>query len=485
MKKWTAAVAVTALMVTGCKETFENVTTGIDGDVTATNPDTGVERNVDRVDVPGGTGDTAQLLPVIPQDEVSILEADGLSLVWATARNAPAEGSLENAAIDEPFEVRLEVSDTSIDRVEWYIDGVLFRDDDISPPFNIRYVGVLPIDGTFESDQGFDNSWTFRRGQTYAVQAVVHRGDASVTLAAEFTIGAAAGTPAVPTTTAAPAPTTTTTAAPAPTTTTTAAPAPTTTTTAAPAPTTTAAPVSTDGRPIVMANADTVLNQPNTIYDFNFSSPGEVVIMASNVEARNIRGGGARRIGVRNGQSITDSGFRNFEFTFAHVQMSGGATVTRPYFIDGTDVNSQPNIGDGDIMQFFAYEGNIIDPLVDNVTIHGKQRPSGSTAHNDAIQYTGMSGGQVVNPTIRNSTIYGASSAAVQAKHVVGLFTIENTTLSEEFESYHAVIAKPGNASSSMLWRNNTLLDGASVAATDGWTVAAGSNGVGGNVTIN
>ena len=233
-----------------------------------------------------------------------------------------------------------------------------------------------------------------------------------------------------------------------------------------------------------MANANTVLNQANTIYDFNFSSPGEVVIEASNVEARNIRGSGARRIGLRNGQSFTDSGFRNFEFSFAHIQMSDGATVTRPYFIDGVDVNGQPNVGDGDIMQLFAYEGDIIAPLIDNVLIYGKRRPAGSDAHNEGIQFTGMSGGEVVDPTIRNSTVYGASSAGIQAKHVVGLFTFENNTLSEEFESYHAVIAKPGNSSSSILWRNNTLLDGASVAATNGWSVAAGSNGVGGNVTI-
>jgi len=242
----------------------------------------------------------------------------------------------------------------------------------------------------------------------------------------------------------------------------------------------------TSGRVVVLADSGTVLDQANTIYDFQFGSPAEVVILASNVEARNIRGVGARRIGARNGVSITDSGFRNFEFTFAHVQMSGGATITRPYFIDGLDVNAQPNIGDGDLIQIFAYEGNIIEPLIDNVTVYGKQRPAGSAAHNDGVQYTGLSGGQVWNPTIRNSTILGASSAAVQAKHVHGVFTIENSTLSERFESFHAVIAKPGDSSSSVLWRNNTLLDGASAAFTDGWSVHSSSDSpLPAGVTIN
>ncbi|GJM38800.1 MAG: hypothetical protein DHS20C19_21670 [Acidimicrobiales bacterium] len=490
MKKWVAAAAVCALLTTGCEEAFNSASGGLDDpqELPTIDPgQTGVERNVDTTALGdprvGEPGDPVTL-PAPPQVSIPILETDGLTLIWATDRNGPAAGDLASATIGEPFEVRLEVTDETIDRVEWYIDDVLFRDDDIQAPFNLRYTGVLPIDGEFDSDQGLDNSWLFEPGETYAIQAIVHRGDLAVTIEAEFTIEGAAA-PA-PTTTAPPATTTTappaTTTAP-PATTTTAPPA--TTTTAPPATTTTAPPSSEDGRPIVMANASTVLDQPNTIYDFNFSSPGEVVIEASNVEARNIRGGGARRIGVRNGESFTDSGFRNFEFTFAHIQMSDGATVTRPYFIDGTDVNSQPNVGDGDIMQLFAYEGDIVDPLIDGVTIYGKRRPNGSDAHNDGIQFTGMSGGEVVNPTIRNSTVYGASSAAIQAKHVVGLFTIENTTLSEEFESYHAVIAKPGNSSSQMLWRNNTLLDGASVAATDGWSVHPSSNGTGGNVTIN
>ncbi|MEM9519800.1 MAG: hypothetical protein AAGA37_10815 [Actinomycetota bacterium] len=364
-----------------------------------------------------------------------------VQLVWALDRDASPAGSLHGAVVGDPFEVRLELENTfaGVERVEWYLDSVLFRNDDVQPPYNMRYNGLLPIEETFVSDQGLDASWVFQPGTSHEIAAKVLHADGWTAFEAEFTI---AGDPAAPTTTA---PTTTT-----------------------PVPT-------NDNRPVVVADASTVLDQPNTIYDFQFTSPGDVDILASNVEARNIRGPGTRRIGDRSGQSIADSGFRNFEFTFAHVRMDDGATITRPYFIDGVDVNPQPHVADGDIIQFFAYNGDIIDPLVDNVTVYGKQRPAGSVAHNDGIQFTGIGGGEVWNPTIRNSRIEGASSAAIQAKHVHGVFTIEGNVLSERFGSFHAVIAKPGDGSSSVLWRDNTMVEGSSAAMTGGWGVAPGS----------
>ena len=401
-------------------------------------------------------------------------------LVWSFERNADAAGSLSGASLNESFDVRLEVdgSTEGIERVEWYIDGVLFRDDDIEAPYNLRYSRLLPIDEVFGSDQGLDGVWTLATGVEHVITAKVLYFGAWTDVEATFTVvdgeiqAPATTTTAPPATTVPP-----TTTVPAPTTT---VPA---TTTTVPATTTTTPPPSGDDRPIVYADSSTVLDQPNTIYDFQFSSPGDVQILASNVEARNIRGPGARRIGDLGGLSITDSGFRNFEFTFAHVRMSDGATMTRPYFIDGVDVNSQPNVSDGDILQVFAYEGDIIDPLIDNVTIYGKQRPEGSDAHNDGIQFTGIGGGEVWNPTVRNSHIEGASSAGIQAKHVHGVFTIEGNTLSERFGSYHAVIAKPGDSSSVVLWRNNTMIDGASAAMTGGWGVHPDSVVVG-EVTI-
>lgn len=288
--------------------------------------------------------------------------------------------------------------------------------------------------------------------------------------------------PAPPAPTPAPAtetaPQTTTTAPAAPTTT--AAPIQTiTTTTTTTAPAAPAAPPAFEGeRPIIVADANTVLDQPNTIYDFNNSSPGDVTIAASNVEARNIRGGGKRHIGVRNGQDIVDSGFRDFQFTFANVQIGGGGHAYRPYFINGTDVNGQPNVGDGDIMQMLAYEGDIHDPLVDNVTIYGKERPAGSDAHNDGLQIEGLSGNKVWNPTVRNSHIEGASNVAILIQNTGGLVTIENNSLSERFGGYFAVNGIASGLNPTILFRNNTLLNGSSATFNGGWTLHSSSNGL-------
>jgi len=267
------------------------------------------------------------------------------------------------------------------------------------------------------------------------------------------------------------------------------APTSTSTTSAPVAPTstsTTSVPVVSGGvgRPVVMADSSTVLDQPDTIYDFGFGSPGDVVILASGVEARNIRGPGLRRIGERNGQDITDSGFRNFEFTFAHIHMSARTTVTRPYFVNGTDVSAQPSVGDGDIMQIFAYGGDIVEPLVENVTAFGKQRQPGSKAHNDTLQFAGIQGGHIVDPTVRNCNLEGASNAAIQVGDVVGTMTIEGCVLSERFESWHAVNATRPEPGAVILWRDNTLKDGSSAAFLNGWTADPASNGLTGNITV-
>lgn len=232
-----------------------------------------------------------------------------------------------------------------------------------------------------------------------------------------------------------------------------------------------------DTRPVVKATDTTIINQPSTIYDFEGRTAGEVEILASNVEVRNLKGGGARRIGDRSKNvTITDSGFRNFEFTFINLRSDGG-DIVRPYFINGKDVNSQPNTGDGDIIQLWSTAGeDIIEPLLDNITAYGKQRPSGSKAHNDTVQYTAIGGGKVVSPTIRNSTLEGASSASVQIKHVSGTFTFENNTLSERYGSFHAVIGSDDAGLKPKLnWKNNTMKNDASAVFQYGWSYATGS----------
>ena len=373
-------------------------------------------------------------------------------LVWAATRDGAAVGALDGATVATAFEARVDAADgLGIDRVEWIIDGLVFRDDDLQAPFNIRYTGTLPLGTTFGSDQGLPGSWRFVTGQQHVIEARVVSGNAVEVLSANFQV-----TTESPTTTPPPVTTVTTTIASS------------TTTTVPPAATMPAGP---DARPIVYADGDTVLDQPNTIYDFQFGSPGEVVIRASNVEARNIRGPGARRIGVTGGTSITDSGFRNFEFTYAHVQLSDGATVTRPYFIDGWDVNPQPHIGEGDIIQFFAYQGDIIEPLVENVTIYGKRLPPNSDAHNDALQFEGIQGGVVISPTVRNNHIEGASNAAIQIGHTGGTLRIEGNTMSQRWESYYAVNAGDNGPSPVILWRNNTMLNGAQHIFRSGYSL--------------
>lgn len=210
-------------------------------------------------------------------------------------------------------------------------------------------------------------------------------------------------------------------------------------------------------------------DQNNTIYDFGGNNAPTIFITAtSNTEVRNVVGAGLRHIGDRDGLVRTNIGFRDCEGTFFNVRHDGD-DVFDPFFIGCVDVNPQPHVADGDIMQVFAYNADIHRPLVEGCVIYGKERPSGSTAHNDGLQFTGI-GGVVYDPTVRGNTILGASSAGIQAKIVFGLFTIENNTLSERFESFHAVIAKPGVAGqATMLWRNNTMIDGASAAITDGW----------------
>lgn len=225
-----------------------------------------------------------------------------------------------------------------------------------------------------------------------------------------------------------------------------------------------------DDRLVILAWADTALDQSDVIYDFEGRGAVDVTITAvANTTVRNIGGPGSRRVGDRDGVARSNIGFEDCEGTFFHMQHDGGATLVDPFFVRCHDVNPQPNVDDGDVMQCFAYQGDIVRPLFGGCKAFGKQRPQGSGAHNDALQFTGIEGGRVIDPIVRDCLVEGASSAAIQAKHVHGLFTIEGCILSERFGAYHAVIAKPGDPTAQVLWRNNVLKDGASAALTGGW----------------
>lgn len=226
-----------------------------------------------------------------------------------------------------------------------------------------------------------------------------------------------------------------------------------------------------DDRPVIRVGGNlgkVVYRTPNQIIDFGgFNSP-DVTILADNVEVRHLYGGGARRIGG-DGVDVHDSGFYDFHFTFAHFRTKRGSKTVDCYFKLGYDVNALPHVGDGDIIQCFGYDGGeIIRPLLEDITAYGKQKPSGSKAHNDTCQFSEIAGGVVRSPTIRRCRFEGASSAAIQIKGVADSFTIEDCVLSERFGSYHAVIAKATVNDVVLLWRNNDLQGGSAAFDDEG-----------------
>ena len=306
------------------------------------------------------------------------------------------------------------------------------------------------------------------------------------------------GTPSVteptptPTPTAAPRTVVTTTTTAPPTTpvpsTTTAPPTTVPPTTAPPTtvpPTTTTAP--SGGREVIDASSWTgtvVLDQANTIYDFgNVSAGRDITIAASNVEARNIRGSGARRVGQRDGRDYVDSGFRNFEFTYVATENGSGGKIVRPYFIGGTDVNPDGRIGVGSPVHIYAYGGDVVDPLLQDFVARGwKLDNSNPDPHNDAIHFTGINGGKVHNPTLRNVDVMTGAAHGVLMRHVWGTVTVEDSTFQRRYGAYFAFFgnAEDVSATVEVIWRNNTLPDdapGSSAAAfRNGWTVNSSSD---------
>jgi hypothetical protein len=262
----------------------------------------------------------------------------------------------------------------------------------------------------------------------------------------------------------------------------------------------TTVPPSGDSRAVVDASGWTgtvVLDQANTIYDFgNVSAGRDITIAASNVEARNIRGTGARRIGLRDGRDYVDSGFRDFEFTYIQTQNGGGGKLIRPYFVRGTDVNPTDKVADtGSPVHIYAYAGDVIDPLLDGIEVRGWAKDPNSTvaAHNDAIQFTGINGGRVYNPTLRNVNVKSGAAHGVLMRHVWGTVTVENSIFQRRFGAFFAFFGNAEDVSDTVVvvWRNNTLPDDApgsnAAAFRNGWSVDPSSDmslGAGGIVVL-
>lgn len=233
-------------------------------------------------------------------------------------------------------------------------------------------------------------------------------------------------------------------------------------------------PVDLDDREVIDASEMTgpvVLEVPNRIYDFGgVVADRDITIAASFVEARNIRGPGARRIGERDGEDYIDSGFRDFEFTYMQTQNGGGGELIRPYFIDGVDINPDGREGEGSPAHIYAYQGDIVEPLIENVTVRGWRVPDGSQAHNDAIHFTGIEGGVVRDPTLRNSSVKTGSALGVLLRHTHGLVTIEGSTFETRYTAFHAVLANGEGVDevTTVLWTDNDLVRASTATLING-----------------
>jgi hypothetical protein len=227
-----------------------------------------------------------------------------------------------------------------------------------------------------------------------------------------------------------------------------------------------------------------VLDEPNTIYDFgNVPASRDITIAASNVEARNIRGSGARRIGLRDGRDYVDSGFRDFEFTYAATENGGGGELIRPYFVGGIDVNPDGKLGVGSPVHIYAYGGDVIDPLIEDFEVRGWKIDTGNPdPHNDAIQFTGIDGGRVYNPTLREVDVKTGAAHGVLMRNVWGTVTVEDSIFQRRYGAFLAFFGNAEDVSDDVVvvWRNNSLpgdAPGASTAAfRNGWSVDPSSD---------
>lgn len=221
-------------------------------------------------------------------------------------------------------------------------------------------------------------------------------------------------------------------------------------------------PPATGDRQVILAGPGVKLNEPNTIYDFEGrDAGGDLEIQASYVEVRNVTGMGIRRIGTReNTDEMFGSGFYRCEGSFFHVRQNGH-DLHDPFFIWCTDVNPQPNTGDGDIMQILAYKNDIYRPLVSSFKAYGKQRPAGSSAHNDTIQIEGIVGGTVFDPTVEDCELEGASNVALLIQNFRGVATVRQNRLTKRFGGHNFGLTVISGGQ--LLLDGNDFVDGSGV----------------------
>ncbi|MEM9467302.1 MAG: right-handed parallel beta-helix repeat-containing protein [Actinomycetota bacterium] len=415
----------------------------------------GIERLVPPTTAPADSGEPTTIVDTPVQPETTVPEDAAVSapgalaptrLIYSAERDGVEYGLLDGATITGPFAVRLELeADIGvIDRVEWLIDGVLFRSDDKDPPYNLRYSGLIPVDEPFGSDQGLDGVWKLEPQERYQLVARIVRGDDVTEIAATFMVDPAGfGAAPTTTTTAAPAPTT---SAPGATTTTTAAPA-TTTTTAAPAPTTTVPTTTTIVPGGVTDWSNAVASIPAgfpTAETTGFAGAGYSVADLTPAGSLDIREDGAvielldinGRVRVfADNVTIRYSRIRHASAYGIDVQAGSTGLVIEDTTVIGTANTAAANIGLGNYTCRRCDLSQAVDgvKLGSNVTIedsyiHDMRKFSGT--HNDGMQNSGgghdvlISGNTILGP-------YRTSTSAIIAQTNVG--TIDNMVVTGNY----------------------------------------------------
>lgn len=206
------------------------------------------------------------------------------------------------------------------------------------------------------------------------------------------------------------------------------------------------------------------LTTADRIYDFGgaaYSAARDIRIHANNVEARNIRGTGSRRVG----RGTTDSGFRDAQYTYCQIDSAfGSGDTTRPYWVDCfmLDYPGTRFTYSWSPVQLYAYHGNIIEPLFRNFTVYGYDvDPSGVDPHCDSMHLTSASGSNfgVVSPTFDNVDSYSGGSLGVLYRHTSGTVTVKNSTFRRRFGAGNAFQLNADDVPTTvtLLWQNNTL----------------------------
>lgn len=115
--------------------------------------------------------------------------------VAAPSAQVLADGAaLDGATVTGPLSVQA-VPDGIVDRVEWFIDGVLYRDDDLFATYDLTYNGEVPIGESFTGPAG--NSHLLDDG-SHTVTARTVFGAATTDNTATFTVDTAPVTPTPP-----------------------------------------------------------------------------------------------------------------------------------------------------------------------------------------------------------------------------------------------------------------------------------------------